>query len=209
MTGRPLVICDCDEVLMHMVVPFRDWLDTEHHIHFDLAGGFEEALRHKDSGDPVERVRVWTLLNAFFATQMPRQRPIAGAVAAMQRIARRADVVVLTNIGSEHVPGRVAQLAGHGLAFPVIGNRGGKGPAAAALMRRHRPSVTVFIDDLASNHVSLAAEVPQVWRLHLVGEPQIAAHVAPSRHAHARIDTWAAAEAWIMARIAPPESATA
>lgn len=201
MKGRPLVICDCDEVLMHMVVPFRDWLDAEHHIHFDFASGFEEALRHKDSGNPVERVRVWTLLNAFFATEMRRQYPIAGAVAAMQRIAARADVVILTNIGPEHVDARVAQLKGHALPFPVVGNRGGKGPAAEKLMRRHRPTVTVFIDDLSSNHVSLATEVPQAWRLHLVGEPEIAPHIAPSRHAHARIDEWGAAEEWIMARI--------
>jgi hypothetical protein len=199
--SRPLIICDCDEVLMHMVAPFRDWLDTVHHIHFDFASGFEEALRHKHSGDAVEQVRVWTLLNAFFATEMRRQQPINGAVSAMQRLATHADVVILTNIGQEHVPARTAQLKTHAMPFPVVGNRGGKGPAAERLMRQYRPSVTLFIDDLASNHVSLAATVPQVWRLHLVGEPEIAVHIPPSRHAHARIDQWAEAEAWLMARI--------
>ncbi|MFM2410423.1 MAG: hypothetical protein RL481_1251, partial [Pseudomonadota bacterium] len=34
--NRPLLVSDCDEVLLHMVVPFRDWLDEVHHIHFDL-----------------------------------------------------------------------------------------------------------------------------------------------------------------------------
>ena len=25
--AKPLIISDCDEVLLHMIVPFRDWLD--------------------------------------------------------------------------------------------------------------------------------------------------------------------------------------
>ena len=52
----PLLISDCDEVLLHMVVPFRDWLDEAHHIHFDLVhGDWGEALRHKHDGTQVER----------------------------------------------------------------------------------------------------------------------------------------------------------
>ena len=37
--SRPLLISDCDEVLLHMVVPFRDWLDEVHGIHFELTHG--------------------------------------------------------------------------------------------------------------------------------------------------------------------------
>ena len=37
--GRPLIITDCDEVLLHMVVPFAEWLDEAHGIHFDLDHG--------------------------------------------------------------------------------------------------------------------------------------------------------------------------
>ena len=33
---RPLLITDCDEVLLHMVVPFRAWLDEEHDVHFSF-----------------------------------------------------------------------------------------------------------------------------------------------------------------------------
>ncbi|MBU0866700.1 MAG: HAD family hydrolase, partial [Alphaproteobacteria bacterium] len=69
--NRPLIITDCDEVLLHMVVPFRDWLDETHNVHFDMHDrGFAEALRHKDSGQVVERELVWGLLVAFFDTEM-------------------------------------------------------------------------------------------------------------------------------------------
>lgn len=209
MSGRPLIVSDCDEVLMHMVVPFKAWLDEQHDIHFDFTIAFEDALRHKETGDVVGRERIWPLLSAFFETEMHRQTPIAGAVEAMQRLSRRADVVILTNIGPELAPARTRQLAGCGLAFPVVGNHGGKGPAIARLIVRAQPSVTLFIDDLGSNHESVAQDAPGVWRLHMVGEPEVASHSETSIHAHARIDDWAAAERWINTRLDDAERCAA
>jgi len=197
--SRPLILSDCDEVLLHMVVPFRAWLDELHGIHFSFSDGFERALRHKDSGDPVERERIWALLSAFFDTEMHRQSPIDGAAAAMARLARRADIVIVTNIGEELQDARADQIHRHGLPYPVIGNRGGKGPVVARLMAERRAPFALFIDDLASNHVSVAQHVPQCWRLHFVGEPEMAPHVENALDAHARIDDWSAAEQWIHA----------
>ena len=77
--SRPLIVSDCDEVLLHMVVPFREWLDENHGIRFDFSSSFEEALRHKNGGGVVERMHVWQLLGEFFATEMHRQAPISGA----------------------------------------------------------------------------------------------------------------------------------
>ena len=115
---RPLLITDCDEVLLHMVVPFRQWLDEVHGIHFDFSRRFERALRHKNSGDPIERARMWQLLDAFFTTEMHRQTPIAGAVEALDRLSRHADIVILTNIGEVlgPAPGRAAARVRHGLS---------------------------------------------------------------------------------------------
>jgi hypothetical protein len=200
---RPLIVSDCDEVLMHMVVPFRAWLDELHGIDFHFSLGFERALRHKDSGDPVERARIWALLSAFFQTEMHRQTPIAGAVEAMARLAERADIVIVTNIAEELGQARADQIHAHGLPYAVIGNGRGnrKGPTVAKLIAERRPPLTLFIDDIASNHVSVAQDAPQVWRLQMVGEPEMAPHVATAREAHARIDDWAQAEPWIVARL--------
>lgn len=197
--SRPLILSDCDEVLLHMVVPFRAWLDQQHGIHFSFTDGFERALRHKDSGDPVERSQIWSLLAAFFETEMHRQAPIDGAVAAMAKLSKRADIVIVTNIGQELQDARAEQIHRHGLPYPVIGNRGGKGPAVARLMRERGAPFALFIDDLASNHVSVAQHVPQCWRLHFVGEPEMAPHVETALDAHARIDDWSQAERWINA----------
>ncbi|MDX3900549.1 MAG: HAD family hydrolase [Sphingobium sp.] len=201
--SRPLIVTDCDEVLLHMIVPFRQWLDETHAVHFDVRGqDFTEALRHKDSDLPLERELVWELLTAFFDTEMDRQAPIAGALGALGRLSAIADIVVLTNIGERHHQGRVEQLAGHGLHVPVFWNQGGKGPPLARILADRRPSAALFVDDLGGHHRSVEDHAPGVWRLHMVGEPEVAVNVAPSRHAHARIDDWSSAEAWIAARLA-------
>lgn len=201
--SRPLIVTDCDEVLLHMVVPFRAWLDEAHGVHFDMSErGFAEALRHKDSGEPVERAMVWELLLGFFETEMDRQTPIAGAVEAMLRLSKIADIEVLTNITERHRDGRVRQLSAQGLNLPVHWNQGGKGRPLAAIVADRKPSVALFIDDLAEHHHSVAVHAPGVWRLHLVGEPEIARHTPPAPFAHARIDNWVAAEQWIRDRLA-------
>jgi hypothetical protein len=201
--SRPLIITDCDEVLLHMVVPFRAWLDETHDVHFDMHDrGFAQALRHKDSGEPLERERVWALLVEFFDTEMHRQAPISGAIAALERLAQVADIEVLTNIGERHHQLRVEQLAAFGLDFPVHWNAGPKGRPLADIVAARQPGVALFIDDLAEHHASVARHAPGVWRLHMVGEPEIAAEIAPAPAAHARIDDWAAAERWIMEKLA-------
>lgn len=202
---RPLVITDCDEVLLHMVGPYRDWLAEQHGITFHMVGNdFTNAMRHADGGDLVEPKEIWRLLNLFFDGEMHRQHPIAGSVAAMTRLAENADVVVLTNLLDHRQAARTRQLVEHGIPVRVFTNQGPKGPALKAILDEYRPSRAVFIDDIAQ-HLGSAAEVtPHVSRLHLCGEPLIAPHVACAHaagHAHARIDRWDEALPWLLGRL--------
>ena len=199
--SRPLLITDCDEVLLHMLGHFADWVDEAHGLSFALdAPGFREALRHKDTGAPVGEERIWPLLDGFFDTEMHRQNIVPGAAEALAEIAKVADVVILTNVGDDYHASRVAQLEAFDIRHRVLCNRGGKGPPARELIEELKPSVTVFIDDLAVHHESLAKHAPQVWRLHMIAEPRVAAHMPPAPHAHARIDEWSEARGWILDR---------
>lgn len=199
--SRPLLITDCDEVLLHMVVPFSEWLDEVHHIHFDLeSGDFVNALRHKACGTVVESGMIWTLLRGFFDTEMHRQYAIDGALDAVLSIAQVADVVVLTNLSDEERDGRIAQLKAVGLDVPVFTNQGGKGELLTKIVADYNPSMAVFVDDLAHQHDSVAKHAPDVFRLHMVGEPRLAPNIKTSRAAHARIDRWPDAHHWILAR---------
>jgi hypothetical protein len=132
--SRPLVISDCDEVLLHMVAPFKAWVEANHGVHFSLqTNNFAAAMRHADDGRAVEPARIWQLLDGFFDTQMHAQPAIAGAVEAVGAIADRADFVILTNLGHSYREARTRQLADLGIHARVFTNQG---PRA----RRSRPS---------------------------------------------------------------------
>ena len=202
MMGRPLLITDCDEVLLHMVSHFQDWLGEEHAIDFAFeTGDFAGALTHRDSGQQVAEDRVWPLLNDFFRGEMHRQTLVPGALEALGRIGEVADIVILTNLGDEAHGWRVEQLAAHGIAHEVVCNQGGKGIPARALIARHNASSTVFVDDLPMHHASVAKHAPEVWRLHMVAEPRLAPAVPAAEHAHARIDDWPTATTWILEKL--------
>ncbi|GAA4045905.1 HAD family hydrolase [Parerythrobacter jejuensis] len=203
--SRPLVISDCDEVLLHMVSPFREWLDTSHGVSFNLAGNdFANALRWKDSNEVLEQKDIWKFLNMFFDTEMDSQNPIKGAVEAIGTIAEQADVVILTNLLDERRAKRAEQLGKFGIHAPVYTNQGPKGPALAAILEERQPSSAIFIDDLAQHHGSAKDVVPHITRLHLCGEPAIAPHITcgeKAGHAHARIDEWEHALPWILEQL--------
>jgi hypothetical protein len=200
--SRPLVVTDCDEVLLHMVRHFRDWLGEEHGIEFLLEGNpFVQSVRRKDSDRPVEEAELWGLLNLFFESEMARQTAIEGAAAAMAELQREADVVVLTNLVDRFGESRREQLRDHGIDVRVVTNQGPKGEAVRRIVEEHAAARAVFIDDLAQHHASAADVLPDIARLHFCGEPAIAPHVPcalKSGHAHARIDRWDEALPWLL-----------
>lgn len=198
--NRPLLITDCDEVLLHMVSHFSEWLDEAHGIDFrpeegDLAGAL------KRNGERVPSEEVWVLLDGFFRSEMHRQTPVPGAIEALGQIGELADIVVLTNLGDEAQPWRVEQLASHGIHHEVVCNRGGKGQPLKGLVERHGATRSLFVDDLAVHHASVAKHSPETFRLHMVAEPRLAAVMETAEHAHARIDDWPTATGWILERL--------
>lgn len=203
--ARPLIISDCDEVLLHMIVPFGQWLDETQPVSFKLIGNdFAQAIRDKATGEPVPPEDIWRYLNLFFDNEMHRQTPIAGAVEAMNTLKGHADVVILTNLADKHNAARREQLLGHGIDARVFTNQGPKGPALQAILDEYKPTTAVFIDDLAQHHGSAADMVPHIDCLHLCGEPSLAPHITcgfEAGHAHARIDTWEHALPWLLSRL--------
>lgn len=199
--SRPLIICDCDEVILHMVAPFKEWLEESQGVDFKLEGAnFTEALRWKRTGALLEAVDIWRKLNEFFKTEMPRQTPIAGAINGLNALKEVADVVVLTNLLDENRDRRAEQLVNHGLDVPVYTNQGPKGPALEKLISIYSPTKTLFIDDLPQHHHSAFETVPEITRLHLCGEPMISGSIDCAHkagHANARIDKWEEALPWI------------
>jgi hypothetical protein len=202
---KPLIISDCDEVLLHMIVPYKEWLGEHHGIDFVMEDSdFSKAMRYAGSGDPVPGPEIWRLLGLFFDTEMHRQGAIAGAVEGINTLAEHANIVILTNLTDERRDARARQLQDVGIRARVFTNQGPKGPALKAILDEYQPSRAVFIDDLPQHHGSVMEIAPHVSRLHLCGDPMIARHIACAHekgHAHARIDQWEHALPWLMDRI--------
>jgi hypothetical protein len=199
--SRPLVVTDCDEVLLHMVRHFRDWLDSEHDIEIPLDRNPFATMRRRGDSEPMSDAEKWRYLSAFFDTEMHRQTVVEGAAAAMAELSREADVVVLTNLTDDFQAMRTAQLRDHGIGLRVFTNQGPKGAALQRIAAEFAPSRLAFVDDLAHHHASAAEVLPDTVRLHFCGEPVIASLIPCAHeagHAHARIDTWAEALPWLL-----------
>ena len=198
---RPLLISDCDDVLLHFAPHFADYVAEAYGYHFKLGcPGFVGALTD-EQGEAVAPERAWQLLNAFFDDEMHRQHLTDGALTALRTIGAEADIVILTNIGDQHGANRIVQLERLDVRHRVICNQGGKGRPVAALVEEMKPGATVFVDDLPVHHESVAKHAPEVWRLHMIAEPLMAAASPPSPFAHARIDRWDEALPWVLAKL--------
>jgi hypothetical protein len=198
---RPLVVTDCDEVLLHMVRHFGEWLGETHGIDLPLGENTFHSMRWRANGEPLPDEEKWRYLNLFFDTEMGRQTAIEGSAAAIRELQREADVVVLTNLQDAFNLARAHQLREHGIVAPIFTNQGPKGPALRRIVEEYAPSRAVFIDDIAHHLASAAETLPEVSRLHFCGEPAVAPHIQcafKAGYAHARLDTWAEALPWLL-----------
>ncbi|MGK2286726.1 HAD family hydrolase [Pedomonas sp. V897] len=186
---RPLLICDCDEVLLQFVGPFEAWLGRQGYALSFESFSFAGNIRHIETGAVPDKAAVWQLLFDFFEAELESAPALPGAPEALRAISEVADVVILTNIAEEHRERREKMLASIGMPYPVVSNRGSKGKAVKALAERCS-GPWLFVDDLALHHESVANTAPDVHRLHFVSDPRLQALAPACPHAHARFDSW-------------------
>jgi len=199
---RPVLILDCDEVILEFAGPFQRWLRDAREVElkfdsFALLGN----MRRLVDGALVEPQEFPAMLDGFFAEGQGYQAPVAGVLEALGALRQDMDVVVLTNIPAAYREIRVEMLGGLGLDFPVYANDGSKG-AMVKQLADGRPAV--FVDDLPPHHDSAAKHAPHVGRLHMVADATLAGLIPAAPAAHARIDGWPEAERWIRGWLAGP-----
>lgn len=201
---KPLLITDCDEVLLHMWRHFGEWLDETHAIDLEPHDGeLASRLRRRHDGEVLEQEAAWELLDTgFLPAELSRQTLAPHVLEALTAIGREADIVILTNLPHDYRTQRITQLEGHGILHRVECNQGGKGEPVARIRAEFGNPVTVFVDDRSAHHQSVAEHAPAVHRLHMVIEPAIAPFIPPAPDAHARIDDWRMAQRWIADRFA-------
>jgi len=201
LTGRPLVICDVDEVVVHFTKGFERYLD-EHGLWLEAASlALHGNVRHVAGNHPADDALVSRLIDNFFAERTRHMEAIDGAVSSLLTISGEADVVMLTNLPHEAGDDRRANLADHGLPFPVVTNSGPKGPAISKLAAAAQGPV-VFIDDSPSFIASAFEHAPEVHLVHFMHDQRFGRHVPPLEYVSLRAAAWDEARPHVLELIA-------
>ena len=187
--GRPVLLVDADEVLLRFVEQLEVFFISKGYelrlTSFRLSGNIYDL----NSGEAADPSQVRRLLKLFFEECVDDMVPVPGAAEALATLSGYFQIAVLSNVPEACRARREANLALHGIKYPVIANKGDKGPVVWQFMQRIK-SQTVFIDDLPPQHSSVAAHCPASHRIHFVGDPRLAKMIEKAPDADVRLDHW-------------------
>lgn len=171
LSGRPLIVCDIDEVVLQFIDPFKQFLLSEGHDllprSFKLTGNVVSTA----SGEAVPADAVKALLEAFFCVQESWQTPVPQVCDSLANLSAQADIIFLTAMSPRHVPMRRALLDRHGLPYPLLATEHAKGPLLARLLGE-TALPTAFIDDLAPNLHSVRDSVPGCVLINMMADEE-------------------------------------
>jgi len=181
-SGRPLIICDVDEVILHLIAHLEDYLHARELAFLKYEYRLTGNIGGKADGTPLPAEEVRRLLLAFFDDISHSQDMVPGADTALRQLAQDWEIVLLTNLpGGHNKPLREKLLSGMGIPYPVLTNSGAKGGAVAALAAG-RPEPVVFIDDSPSNHASVHASLPSAVQIQFIADPRFLSSAPPQDH---------------------------
>lgn len=186
---RPLLICDVDEVVLHLVDPFQRVMDErgyELKSHsFQLTGN----IFHKQTGAEATQQDVWDGLDQLFREQNLRQHLVEGAVDALNDLANDIDILFLTNMPHGFRQARVAHLLDNGLTHPLVTNSGSKMPAID-IVKAHRGAPIGFIDDTPKNLNHVREGAPDIHLFHFMANEDFRGLVGEVEGAHFSSGNW-------------------
>jgi hypothetical protein len=185
---RPLVIVDVDEVLGLFMQGFGKFLESRgFEFRVDRFALFQNIYR-PGASEHLEIDEGRKLFDDFFRTGCGEIEPAPGAVEALAKLSRRAEILILSNAPAEAERLRGAWLKRHGLPQALILSTGPKGPITAALVAQtDQPSA--FVDDLLPNLDSVAEHSPATATFQHVADLRLRP-LAPRSNRHPRIDDW-------------------
>jgi hypothetical protein len=183
------VVVDVDEVLAMFVRGFERFIGGRgYEMRIDRFALFQNIYRPGDA-EHLDVAAGRKLFELFFERDVEDIDPAPGAREALDALAARASIVILTNAPAIGREPRARWLVKHGFDYPFVVGSGPKGPAVAAITAKSRGRAA-FVDDLLPNLDSVAVEAPEVARFQMVADARLRplAFTAPDRHV--RIDDW-------------------
>lgn len=193
---KPLLICDADEVLLQFATALESFLE-DNGYYFDVSSfALTGNIRRQADDTPIGGPQVRDLIAAFFAAKAEHVPAVPGAADALNKLAERAQIVIVSNIPLAQREARIKGLIRQDMRYPLIANSGGKGTVVRRLADQVSAPV-LFMDDIPQNISSVAESASQVHRIHFIADPRLAALLGPAEDCHHRIDDWPGARAYI------------
>jgi hypothetical protein len=184
-------VVDVDEVLALFMRGFERFLEPHgFEMRITRFALFQNVYRRSD-GEVMDLEEGRVFFNRFFGEGVGEIEPVPGAREALEQLAKKASIVVLTNAPEHCRQLRAEWLDRYGFPYPLVINAGPKGPAVAALAARTRGPVA-FVDDLLPNLASVAAAAPAVARFQHVADERLRPLAPADPEQHPRIDDWPA-----------------
>ncbi len=188
---QPLILCDADEVLLAFMAAFERFLHSKGFYYLWRSYALDGNIRVRENSAEAPPEQVRGLIQEFYAEHAKTLSPVAGAAEALDTLAERADIIILTNLWREHLKFRQRQLASHGIDYPVLSNTGSKGPPVAWFQSRLEAPL-YFIDDSPRHMRAVAHDAPKTVRIHFIAERRLSG-LLDGADCHFRTDTWASA----------------
>lgn len=191
--ARPLLVVDVDEVLLEFAGHFARWMQgagwrldlTEYRL--------DGAIRRIKDGLTADRAQTSALIADFFAAEADRQTALPGAAAALGDLAKRAQIVILTNAPLAQREARIGCLRAQGVDFPLVANTGGKGAALRWMWDRTGGPVAI-VDDSEAQLASARKWAPGALRLQFLAGETLRRLAGERRSADARAENWREAQ---------------
>ena len=186
---RPLLICDVDEVVLHLVDPFVKVLEERGYKlkshSFKLTGNVFDAK----TGREATQDEVWNGLVQLFEEQAQRQEIVEGAVNELNKLSADIDILFLTNMPHPFGDIRRSYLRESGLDFPLITNSKSKVPAMLQL-QRHCHAAVGFIDDTPQNLNQVREGMENVHLFHFMANDTFREMAGSIEGAHISSGNW-------------------
>jgi len=186
---KPLLICDVDEVVLHFVAPFEDFLKGKNaqlnKRSFKLSGNIidlptGQAYSMEESGE---------LIQEFHNISVDQQDVVEGAVPGLQQLSEIYEVVFLTNVAATLTQRRSAHLTSIGAPYPVLQNEGSKAEMVH-LLSKDITAPIVFIDDLPPHHHAVKAMDPRINCIHFMADATFRAIVSFDGEIGKKTENW-------------------
>ncbi len=186
---RPLLVCDVDEVILHLVAPLERLLEEQGYELRKQAVRLSGNVFDVKTGEQASQQIVWSALATLFEEQHERQHVVDDAADTLHKLHQDFDIILLTNLPHRFGDIRRDYLKNIDIPFPVITNTGAKGPAMEWINKSQNEELA-FVDDTPDHLNSVQVHAPNTHLVHFMANDEFRTMIGRLDHVLLSTGDW-------------------